>query len=67
LVSSLIFGAIHLPQTFTYWPAVLATCALGFVCAIIRVQTESILPPMLTHAVYNIFPVLGALKIVLEK
>lgn len=67
LVSSFIFGAIHLPQTYTYWPAVLATFTLGFVCAIVRVRTESILAPMLTHFVYNLFPVFGGLQVVLAK
>lgn len=61
LVTVLIFGAIHLPQTWYYWPAIAGTFGLGVITAWMRLRSGSVLPAIATHFCYNLFPVVGAI------
>ena len=54
LLSSALFGAIHILSGFDLM-RFLQTAAIGFAFAVIYLQTDNIIVPMILHFVYDIF------------
>jgi len=51
---SLLFTALHVTQTGTYWPAIAGIALCGFLLAWWRERTGSLWPPVAFHAGFNL-------------
>jgi uncharacterized protein len=59
-VTTVVFGVLHLPEAWVYWPAAVSITVLGMATAIIRDRTERIVPCIAAHCAYNSMLVLTA-------
>lgn len=53
IVVTLVFVALHLPETMGYPPALVGIGVMGLAALAMRVQSGSIVPAMFLHAAYN--------------
>ena len=53
VVIALLFGLMHVDQYWGDWTAITLVTILGFVMTILRSSTESVIPGVITHYVYN--------------
>jgi membrane protease YdiL (CAAX protease family) len=53
IVVTLVFVALHLPETMGYPPALVGIGVMGLTALAMRVQSGSIVPAMFLHAAYN--------------
>lgn len=54
VIVSLLFAAVHLPETLPFWPAALATTSLGILALALRWRTERLGPAVAAHSAYNL-------------
>ena len=59
-VTTAVFGMLHLPEFWVYWPAAVSVTVLGLATAIIRDRTGRIVPCIVAHCAYNSMLVLTA-------
>ncbi|MDQ3223227.1 MAG: CPBP family intramembrane metalloprotease [Gemmatimonadota bacterium] len=59
-VTTVVFGVLHVPEAWVYWPAAVSITVLGMATAIIRDRTGRILPCIVAHCAYNSMLVLTA-------
>lgn len=53
LWTTVLFSLLHLTETLSYWPALIAIPVLAWLLAELRDRTGSLWPPMLAHFAYN--------------
>jgi membrane protease YdiL (CAAX protease family) len=53
VLSTVLFTALHLPETLGYWPAVLAITLLGGSALALRLHTSAVGPAVAVHFAYN--------------
>ena len=54
IVVTILFFALHLTETYGYWPAMLAILTFSVVALFARLRTGSLLPAIAAHLGYNI-------------
>lgn len=59
-LSAVVFMGFHLIEYYDYWVGIVAMLGLGIVLAIVRINSRSLLNPILCHASYNLFIILLA-------
>ncbi|HUR81601.1 MAG TPA: type II CAAX endopeptidase family protein [Thermoanaerobaculia bacterium] len=57
IVVTILFFVLHLPETYGYWPAMLAIVIFSVVALCARLRTGSLVPAVAAHAGYNIVAV----------
>lgn len=53
IVTTLLFMAVYIPEKIHYWPGFIAVGLLGLVSVALRLRFFSLVPSVITHAVYN--------------
>lgn len=53
-VSALVFMGVHLLEYYEYWVSICAVLSLGFVLALLRHASRSLLAPIIAHSAYNL-------------
>lgn len=53
-VSGTLFWAIHLPETMSYWPAVIGVALIAVVTTVLRISTGALGPAIAGHVGYNL-------------
>lgn len=59
-LSAVVFMCFHLIEYYDYWVALVAMVVLGILVATLRLKSQSMLPPILCHASYNLIIVFMA-------
>lgn len=57
IVVTVLFFALHLPETIGYWPGMLAILVVSVVTLLARLRTGSLVPSMAAHFGYNLIAV----------
>lgn len=60
VLSTFLFWALHLPETFAYWPAMLGILALALTALWYRIRCRAVGPAVALHTGYNAIMALGA-------
>jgi membrane protease YdiL (CAAX protease family) len=50
---TVLFSLFHLPETISYWPAIIAVTIMAVIAMVVRLKTRSLGPAMALHAAYN--------------
>jgi membrane protease YdiL (CAAX protease family) len=50
---TVLFSLFHLPETISYWPAIIAVTIMAAIAMAIRLKTRSLGPSIALHAAYN--------------
>ncbi len=50
---TVLFSLFHLPETVSYWPAIIAVTIMAVIAMTVRLKTGSIGPSIALHAAYN--------------
>lgn len=58
IVTSVLFVALHLPETRSYWPALIGISLLAAATMAVRLKSRKLLPAVAVHAGYNLALVL---------
>jgi membrane protease YdiL (CAAX protease family) len=54
LLVTVTFVLLHLPETRSYWPALVAIAIMALALAAFRIRSGSIGPAIMLHAYYNL-------------
>ena len=50
---TVLFSLFHLPETISYWPAIIAVAIMAVIAMTVRLRTGSLGPAVALHAAYN--------------
>lgn len=50
---TVLFALFHLPETLSYWPAIIAVTIMAVIAMAVRLKTRSLGPSIALHAAYN--------------
>lgn len=50
---TVLFSLFHLPETLSYWPAIVAVTIMAVIAMAVRLKTRSLGPAIALHAAYN--------------
>ena len=51
--TTLLFGALHVPEYWGAWTHALIILGVGLICSLVRAITDSLAPSVILHAVFN--------------
>lgn len=57
---TVLFSLFHLPETISYWPAIIAITIMATIAMTVRIRTRALGPAVALHAAYNAGLVLSA-------